>query len=84
MPLLTWIGDVFALSGGLLATIVSTDMTPRAYLLGAEPHITVATFLNGMIKTPFLGLISGSSPASRVSPRAAEQRPSGRAPPAPS
>jgi phospholipid/cholesterol/gamma-HCH transport system permease protein len=59
VPLLTWIGDVFALSGGLLATIVSTDMTPRAYLLGAEPFITVATFLNGMIKTPFLGLIIG-------------------------
>ena len=59
VPLLTWIGDVFALSGGLLATIVSTDMTPRAYLLGAEPHITVANFLNGMIKTPFLGLIIG-------------------------
>jgi len=59
VPLLTWIGDVFALSGGLLATIVSTDMTARAYLLGAEPHITVANFLNGMIKTPFLGLIIG-------------------------
>ena len=59
VPLLTWIGDVFALSGGLLATIVSTDMTPRAYVLGAELHITGANFLNGMIKTPFLGLIIG-------------------------
>ena len=56
MPLLTWIGDVFALSGGLLATMVSTDMTTRAFVLGAEPHITGANFLNGMIKTPFLGL----------------------------
>jgi phospholipid/cholesterol/gamma-HCH transport system permease protein len=59
VPLLTWIGDVFALTGGLLATIVSTDMTPRAFVLGAEPHITAANFLNGMIKTPFLGLIIG-------------------------
>jgi phospholipid/cholesterol/gamma-HCH transport system permease protein len=59
VPLLTWIGDVFALSGGLLATIASTDMTPRAYVLGAELHITGANFLNGMIKTPFLGLIIG-------------------------
>ena len=59
VPLLTWIGDVFALSGGLVATTVSTDMTARAFLLGAEPHITVANFLNGMIKTPFLGLIIG-------------------------
>ena len=59
VPLLTWIGDAFALSGGLLATIVSTDMTPRAFLLGAEPHITAVNFLTGMIKTPFLGLIIG-------------------------
>ena len=59
VPLLTWIGDVFALSGGLVATTVSTDMTARAFLLGAEPHITAANFLNGMIKTPFLGLIIG-------------------------
>src|SRR5687767_9455995 len=59
VPLLTWIGDVFALTGGLLATIVSTDMTTRAFVLGAEPHITGANFFNGMIKTPFLGLIIG-------------------------
>ena len=59
VPLLTWIGDVLALGGGLLATVAITDMTPRAYLLGAEPHITVANFLNGMIKTPFLGLVIG-------------------------
>ena len=39
VPLLTWIGDVLALGGGLLATIAITDMTPRAYVLGtAGPH----------------------------------------------
>ncbi len=59
VPLLTWIGDVLALGGGLLATIASTDMTPRAYVLGTADHITGAHFLNGMIKTPFLGLIIG-------------------------
>jgi phospholipid/cholesterol/gamma-HCH transport system permease protein len=59
VPLLTWIGDIFALSGGLLAAIASTDMTTRAFVLGAEPHITGANFLNGMIKTPFLGLTIG-------------------------
>ncbi len=59
VPLLTWIGDVLALGGGLLAAIVSTDMTSRAFLLGAEPYVTGANFLNGMIKTPFLGLIIG-------------------------
>jgi phospholipid/cholesterol/gamma-HCH transport system permease protein len=59
VPLLTWIGDIFALSGGLLAAVVSTDMTPRAFVLGAEPYITGANFLNGMFKTPFLGLVIG-------------------------
>jgi phospholipid/cholesterol/gamma-HCH transport system permease protein len=59
MPLLTWIGDVLALGGGLLATIAITDMTPRAYVLSTADHITGAHFLDGMIKTPFLGLIIG-------------------------
>jgi phospholipid/cholesterol/gamma-HCH transport system permease protein len=59
VPLLTWIGDVLALGGGLLATITITDMTPRAYVLSTADHITAAHFLDGMIKTPFLGLIIG-------------------------
>jgi phospholipid/cholesterol/gamma-HCH transport system permease protein len=59
VPLLTWIGDVLALGGGLLATIASTDMTPRAYVLGTAATITGAHFLSGMIRTPFLGLIIG-------------------------
>jgi phospholipid/cholesterol/gamma-HCH transport system permease protein len=59
VPLLTWIGDVMGLTGGLIATIVSTDMTPRAYLLGTAAHITGAHFFDGMIKAPFLGLIIG-------------------------
>jgi phospholipid/cholesterol/gamma-HCH transport system permease protein len=59
VPLLTWIGDVLALGGGLLATIAITDMTPRAYVLGTAESITGAHFFNGMIKTPFLGLIIG-------------------------
>ena len=59
LPLLTWIGDVLALGGGLLATIAVTDMTPRAYVLSTADHITGVHFLNGIIKTPFLGLIIG-------------------------
>ena len=59
LPILTWIGDVLALGGGLLATIAITDMTPRAYVLGTAEGITVAHFLDGMMKTPFLGLIIG-------------------------
>ena len=59
LPLLTWIGDVLALGGGLLATVAITDLTPRAYVLGTAETITGAHFFNGMIKTPFLGLIIG-------------------------
>jgi phospholipid/cholesterol/gamma-HCH transport system permease protein len=59
VPLLTWVGDVLALGGGLLATTATTDMTPRAYVLGTMEHITGAHFLNGMIKTPFLALAIG-------------------------
>ena len=59
MPILTWVGDVVALGGGLLATIAITDMTPRAYILGTAEAITGAHFLSGMVKTPFLGLVIG-------------------------
>ena len=59
VPVLTWIGDVLALGGGLLATLAITDMTPRAYVLGTAEAITGAHFLGGMIKTPFLGLAIG-------------------------
>ena len=34
-------------------------MTPRAYVLSTVDDITGAHFLNGMIKTPFLGLTIG-------------------------
>jgi phospholipid/cholesterol/gamma-HCH transport system permease protein len=59
VPLLTWIGDVLALGGGLLATIAITDMSARAYVTSTAENITGAHFLIGMIKTPFLGLIIG-------------------------
>jgi phospholipid/cholesterol/gamma-HCH transport system permease protein len=59
MPILTWIGNVLALGGGLVATIVVSDLTPRAYLLGTAEAITGVDFLSGLIKTPFLGLAVG-------------------------
>jgi phospholipid/cholesterol/gamma-HCH transport system permease protein len=59
VPILTWIGDVLALGGGLLAALATTDMTPRAYVLGTAEAITGAHFLGGMIKTPFLALAIG-------------------------
>jgi len=59
VPLLTWVGDMVAIAGGLLATIGLTDMTPRAYLLATADAITPGHFLGGLIKTPFLALAVG-------------------------
>ena len=59
LPVLTWIGDVLALAGGLAATTALTDMTPRAYLQATTHAITAADFLVGLVKTPFLALAIG-------------------------
>ena len=59
VPVLTWIGDVLALFGGLGATTALTDMTARAYVLATMDAITLDHFLVGMTKTPFLALAIG-------------------------
>jgi phospholipid/cholesterol/gamma-HCH transport system permease protein len=59
VPLLTWIGDLLSLAGGLAATAMMTDMTIRAYLLGTAEAITASHFLVGLVKSPFLALAIG-------------------------
>jgi phospholipid/cholesterol/gamma-HCH transport system permease protein len=59
VPVLSWIGDVLALVGGLAATMALTDMTPRAYVLATADAITLDHFLVGLSKTPFLALAIG-------------------------
>ena len=59
VPLLTWVGDVLALVGGLAATILMTNMTPRAYAIAAMNAITAGHFLSGLVKSPFLALAVG-------------------------
>jgi phospholipid/cholesterol/gamma-HCH transport system permease protein len=59
LPLLTWIGDVLALVGGLVATVVTTQMTPRAYILATADALTVSHLFTGLIKSPFLALAIG-------------------------
>jgi phospholipid/cholesterol/gamma-HCH transport system permease protein len=56
VPLLTWVGNVLALVGGLVATTAITDMPPRAYIIGTSEAITGMHFATGLIKTPFLAL----------------------------
>jgi phospholipid/cholesterol/gamma-HCH transport system permease protein len=59
LPLLTWIGDVLALVGGLAATTAITEMTPHAYIQATADAITADHFLAGLVKTPFLALAIG-------------------------
>jgi phospholipid/cholesterol/gamma-HCH transport system permease protein len=59
VPLLTWVGDVLALVGGLGATATITHMTTRAYVQATMNSITIEHFLAGLVKSPFLGLAIG-------------------------
>ena len=59
VPLLTWIGDVLALLGGLIATTALTDMSARAYVIATANAITATNFLQGLLKSPFLALAIG-------------------------
>ncbi len=59
VPVLTWIGDLLALLGGLVATISLTDMSPRAYVMATADALTATILLEGLVKTPFLALAIG-------------------------
>ncbi len=59
VPMLTWIGDMLALLGGLIATTFLTDMSTRAYVTATADAITATNFLEGLFKTPFLALAIG-------------------------
>jgi phospholipid/cholesterol/gamma-HCH transport system permease protein len=59
LPLLTWIGDLMALAGGLAATLVITNMPARAYIEATLNHITAPHLFVGLVKTPFLALAIG-------------------------
>ena len=59
VPVLTWIGDLLALLGGIVATTSLTDMSPRAYALATADALTATLLLEGLVKTPFLALAIG-------------------------
>jgi phospholipid/cholesterol/gamma-HCH transport system permease protein len=56
---LTWVGYVMAIVGGLGATTLITDITPRIYVQATLNAMTANDFIAGLIKTPFLGLAIG-------------------------
>ncbi len=59
VPILTWLGDVLALVGGLGATIVVSHMTAGTFVELALNAINANNFFSGLVKTPFLGLSIG-------------------------
>ena len=59
VPILTWLGDVLALVGGLGATILVSHMTAGAFVEVALNAISANNFFSGLVKTPFLGLSIG-------------------------
>jgi phospholipid/cholesterol/gamma-HCH transport system permease protein len=59
MPLLTFIGDMAAIGGGILVSWVYAGITPRSFVALLPSAIAVHTFLSGMIKAPFMGLVIG-------------------------
>src|SRR6188768_2733161 len=59
LPLLTWVGNLLALFGGLAAIGSVTDMPLRAYILATSDAITAGHLLSGLFKTPFLALAIG-------------------------
>jgi phospholipid/cholesterol/gamma-HCH transport system permease protein len=59
LPVLTWVGDLLALVGGLAATTALTKMTPRAYIQATAAAITARHLLAGLVKSPFLALAIG-------------------------
>ena len=59
LPLLTWVGDLLALIGGLGATILMTHMTLHNYIQATMYSITPDHLVAGLVKSPFLGLAIG-------------------------
>jgi phospholipid/cholesterol/gamma-HCH transport system permease protein len=59
LPLLTWVGDLLALVGGLAATTATTGMTAYTYIQTTSANITAAHLFSGLVKTPFLALAIG-------------------------
>ena len=59
VPLLTWVGDLLALVGGLAATTAITNMTFHAYLQATLDDVTASNLFAGLIKSPFLALAIG-------------------------
>ncbi len=59
LPIVTFIGDMTALFGGLLVCWGYGDINPQAFAELLKDAIGVNTFLVGLIKAPFMALVIG-------------------------
>ncbi len=59
LPILTFIGSMAALYGGLLVAQFYGDMAPAVYLERLHAAISVTTFKVGILKAPFMALVIG-------------------------
>jgi phospholipid/cholesterol/gamma-HCH transport system permease protein len=59
LPLLTIMGDLVGIAGGLLVAMLSLDLTTNAYLLEVQKAVGVGDVASGCLKTAVFGLNIG-------------------------
>jgi phospholipid/cholesterol/gamma-HCH transport system permease protein len=59
LPLLTFIADMAALSGGMVTAYLYQGISSEAFLVRLQDAIGLNTFLVGLIKSPFMALVIG-------------------------
>ncbi len=59
LPMLTFVADMSALFGGLLVTWGYGGISPETFMLRLQSAVSMHSFLIGMIKAPFMGLMIG-------------------------
>ncbi len=59
LPLLTFLADMSAIAGGILVSWIYGGITPKSFIALLPSAIALHTFLSGIIKAPFMGLVIG-------------------------
>ena len=59
VPILTLLGDLAGLFGGMIVSWMHGDVTPYSYLVRLQHPWTLERFEVGMIKTPFMATVIG-------------------------
>ncbi|MCP4384168.1 MAG: MlaE family lipid ABC transporter permease subunit [Hyphomicrobiales bacterium] len=59
LPLLTFVADMSGLIGGAFVTFVYGDVPLERFILLLRDAVDMSTFMVGLIKAPFMGLIIG-------------------------